>query len=399
MSVVDSGNSTRARRREARLQAVLDAAVDAVVTIDEGGRIESFNPAAERLFGYAADEVLGRNVSLLMPEPYSSHHDCYLKHFLTTGVAHIIGTGREVVGRRKDGSGFPMHLSVGVADTPDGRVFAGFIRDLTEQKRAEADLEQSHADLRTALAELRAKAEEARAATAQLWQAAKLAAVGELAAGIAHELNNPLATVGLRVEALFARAAPDSVDARALEVVGREVERMGDLVAGLLQFSRRGPRRATTLDVRDELRRTLDLVGHLARRRRVAVAEEFASDAPPVCADPDALRQVFLNLLTNALDAMPGGGTLTLRARPGLLAAGAAAVTVEVADTGAGIPPDVLLRIWDPFFTTKEDGKGTGLGLPICRRVVHENGGAIDLDSAPGRGTVARVLWPVAPPG
>jgi PAS domain S-box-containing protein len=382
MSATQSGGDPR--RREARLRAVLDAAVDAVVTIDEIGQVETFNPAAERLFGYSAAEVVGRNVALLMPEPDRSRHDGYLHRFLATAEAKVIGTGREVVGRRKDGSTFPMHLSVGVADASGGPVFAGFIRDLTDEKRSEAELAQSHADL--------------RAASEQLWRAAKLAAVGELAAGIAHELDNPLATVGLRVEALLGRATPDSPDRRALDVVAHEVQRMGDLVAGLLQFSRRGTGRASTLDVRDELRRTLDLVGHRARRRQIHVAEEFAPDVPAVHADPDALRQVFLNLLTNALDAMPGGGTLILRAARAAIAAGAAAVAVEVADTGVGIQPDLLVRVWDPFFTTKEEGNGTGLGLPICRRVVQENGGTIDLDSIPGRGTTARVLWPVNGP-
>jgi PAS domain S-box-containing protein len=360
-------------RRAARLRAILESAVDAIVTIDEAGRVESFNPAGERLFGYAAAEVLGRSVNLLMPEPYASAHDDFLQSYLATGERRVIGIGREVVGRRKDGSTFPMHLAVGEARLPEGRLFTGIIHDLTERKRTEEAL---------------------RAMTQQLWQAAKLAAVGELAAGLAHELNNPLATVSLRVESVLGQTPPDDPRRRALEVVDQELERMGHLIANLLQFSRRGQQRVSTLDLRDELAQTLDLVRHLLRNRGVAVREDVAPSLPTVHADRQLLRQVFLNLFTNAVDAMPQGGTLTVRAR--VARAGAAeGVEIEVADTGTGIPPEHLPKVFEPFFTTKEEGKGTGLGLAVCRRVVQEQGGSIEITSEPGRGTAVRVTLPL----
>jgi PAS domain S-box-containing protein len=381
-------------RREARLRAILESAVDAIVTIDATGRVESFNPAAERLFGYAAAEVIGRNVSVLMPEPYAAGHDRYLRRYLATGERRIIGIGREVVGRRKDGSTFPMHLSVGEAAAPDGRLFTGIIHDLTDRKRDEEALRASHRELERALADLRAKGDELNAMTQQLWQAAKLAAVGELAAGIAHELNNPLATVGLRVESILAQTPEGDPRRRPLEVVDQEVERMGHLVANLLSFSRRGQPRVSTLDLREELAKTLDLVRHLLRNRGVSAAEHLDPALPAVHADRQLLRQVFLNLFTNALDAMAQGGALTVRARPGRLG-DSAAVTVEVADTGTGIPPEHLPRIFEPFFTTKEEGKGTGLGLAVCRRVVQEQGGVIEIESELGRGTTVRITLPV----
>ncbi len=384
------------RDSEARLRAILDTAVDAFIIINEQGVVESFNPAAERLFGYAPDEVIGRNVSLLMPSPYREEHDDYIRRYLTTGEKKIIGIGREVVALRKDGSVFPIDLAVGEAVVGGRRFFTGVIRDISERKRAEAALRESNRRLEQALADLQARQEEIRTMSQQVWQATKLATVGELAAGIAHELNNPLATVSLRVEALLAALPADSPHRRPLEVVEGEVERMGSLVANLLQFSRRGRQQVSTLDLREELDGTLELIRYQFRKRGVEVRRELADDVPPVHADRQQLRQVFLNLLTNAADAMPQGGTLTLRVH----AAepddedGRDRVVVEVGDTGVGIPPENLARVTEPFFTTKGD-KGTGLGLAICKRIVQEHEGTLGVESEPGRGTTVRVALPV----
>ncbi|MBX9582148.1 MAG: hypothetical protein K2X87_17725, partial [Gemmataceae bacterium] len=214
-------------------------------------------------------------------------------------------------------------------------------------------------------------------------------------ASIAHELNNPLATVSLRVESVLARTPADDPRRASLEVVEQEVERMAGLVANLLQFSRRGQPRASTVDVGEDLAKTLELVQHHLRNRRVGVVQEFAPDVPAIQADRQLLRQVFLNVLTNAGDAMPEGGTLTLRIAPGSLEGGRRAVVVEFADTGVGIPADHLPRVMEPFFTTKDEGKGTGLGLAICRRAVQEHGGAIHITSDVGRGTTVRIALPV----
>jgi signal transduction histidine kinase len=181
-------------------------------------------------------------------------------------------------------------------------------------------------------------------------------------------------------------------------VVEQEVERMGGLVADLPAFSRRGVDRVSTVDVREELTKSLDLVQHQARRRGIGVVKELAADTPAVYADRQKVRQVFLNLLTNACDAMAGGGTLTLRSGQARLAGGGPAALVEVSDTGVGIAAEHLARVMEPFFTTKEEGRGTGLGLAICRRIVQEHGGAIRLASAPGKGTTVQVTLP-APPG
>jgi signal transduction histidine kinase len=261
-------------------------------------------------------------------------------------------------------------------------------RRVLEQVRVQREREQ-------ALTDLRAKTEELRATTQQLWQAARLAGVGELAAGIAHELNNPLGTVSLRIEGILAKTPADDPRRKALEVIDQEVARMARLVGNLLQFSRAGRDQVSTVNVCEEVTKTIELTEHHARRRGIRVEPDFAPGVPDIYADRQQLRQVFLNLFTNAADAMPGGGRLSPRVRPGELPGLTPAVVVEVADTGAGIPPEVLPRVFDPFFTTKEEGKGTGLGLAICRRIVRQHRGTLEIDSRVGEGTTVRVTLPV----
>jgi signal transduction histidine kinase len=268
-------------------------------------------------------------------------------------------------------------------------------RRVLDQERTNHELAETARQRERALAELQAKTDELKAATQQLWQAARLAGVGELAASIAHELNNPLATVHLRLEGVVAKTPPDDPRRRPLEVVEQEVERMAKLVGNLLHFSRAGRDQVSTVDVPVEVRQTVELTEPHLRRLRVTVHPEFHPDVPPILADRQQLRQVLLNLFTNAGDAMPRGGRLTVRVRPGRLPDDRTAVVVEVADTGTGISPAVLPRVFDPFFTTKEEGKGTGLGLAICKRIVDQHHGRLEIESEIGLGTTVRLILPV----
>ncbi len=270
------------------------------------------------------------------------------------------------------------------------------VRRVLKQVAAEEALRASNRSLEQALGQLRAKSDELQGMTQQLWQAAKLATVGELAASIAHELNNPLATVSLRVEEVLTRTPVEDPRRRSLEVVEQEVERMANLVANLLQFSRRGQDEITTVDIPEELSKALELVDHHLRHRGIEVVRDPDPEVPAIFADRQKLRQVFLNLLTNAADAMSTGGTLRLSIASDTLAAGKKAVRIEFADTGAGIAPEDLSRVTEPFFTTKEEGKGTGLGLAICRRVVEEHGGSLRIASELNKGTPVALLLPVA---
>ncbi|MCX6071007.1 MAG: response regulator, partial [Chloroflexi bacterium] len=208
------------------------------------------------------------------------------------------------------------------------------------------------------------RTEELSAMHQQLWHAAKLATVGELTASIAHELNNPLQTVSLHVESLSTRLSGDQAALKALSVVENELDRMANLVKNLLQLSRREEQRISTVNVAEEAAKTVELLHYHLRKCGIEVKKDLPPDIPMISADPEQLRQVFLNLFINASDAMPSGGILTLRAR------GGQNLLIEIVDTGTGIAAADLPRVMETFFTTKPPGKGTGLGLPICRRIV-----------------------------
>ncbi len=239
--------------------------------------------------------------------------------------------------------------------------------------------------------ELSIKSEELKTMSSQLWQSAKLATMGELAASIAHELNNPLATVCLRVEGLLSEMGDGAPERSPLQIIEQEVDRMSNLVANLLQFSRRCEQEISTLDLCKEITYSLDLIHYHLHKHKIAVVEEFAAGLPQVQADRQQLRQVFLNLFTNATDAMPRGGTLTIRTSGAMLPE---MIAVEISDTGVGIEHENLSKVLEPFFTTKREGGGTGLGLPICRRIMQEHGGRLEISSRVNEGTTVRIMLP-----
>lgn len=378
-----------AQRSQARSVGVLETADDGIISLDSGHRIIFFNRAAERLFDYGAAEVLGQPLDLLLPQRYLDSHRRHVDEFAHTGkTSRRMSERAEVFGRRRDGAEFPIDASISRLQLADEIILTVSIRDITARRQHEAALHALHQELEQRVAQRTA---ELRATTQQLWQAAKLASVGELSAGIAHELNNPLATICLRIESALARTAPDDPRRRALEVIQQEAKRMADLVSNLLQFSRRGADARSTVNVGEELTKTTELIDHHLRKREVRIAQDFDPQAPMIAADRQKLRQVFLNLLTNAADAMPGGGELRLKVSAAMLENSRLGVVIEFTDTGHGISPEHLPNVFEPFFTTKEEGKGTGLGLAICRRIVQEHGGRLAIESQPGLGTTVRI--------
>jgi PAS domain S-box-containing protein len=351
------------RASEARLQTMLDTAVDAFISINACGIVESFNPAAERLFGYSAREVLGRNVSLLMPPPYRDEHDGYLQRYLDTGERKIIGIGREALARRKDGTDFPIELAVGEAVIAGQKVFTGVIRDLTERKRLEANL-------------LRAQ---------------RMELVGALTGGIAHDLNNVLAVILTAADNLRLDLANEE-RRQVLDELAAAARRGAAVVRQILSFARGaalsdGPLRPTLL-LNDLARLMRNLLP-----RSVTIQSDIPDDLPLLVGEEPQLYQVVLNLCVNARDAMPQGGTLTLSAR-----VESSHLVIRVADTGVGIPNDKFEAIFEPFYTTKPPGHGTGLGLATVRNLVRANGGFVCIDSEPGRGAEFRVYWPLLAP-
>jgi PAS domain S-box-containing protein len=348
----------------------------------------------ERLFGYPEQEiipVIGWWEDRLHPED----QERVCNAFQTALASDAQTCSHEYRFRKLDGSyAMVTERSYLVRDSSGKVVRAlGAMTDITERKQSEDALKETNQHLEQTLTELRNKTGELTTMTQQLWQASKLATMGELAASVAHELNNPLATIGLRAETLLAQLPEGDQKHHSLSVISQEVDRMARLVNNLLQFSRRSHRQISTVDAREELSGAVDLIDYHFRSHRIEVAFAFPDSLPMIHADRQQLRQLFLNLLTNASDAMPDGGTLTIRATDASLN-GSKAVAVDFADTGQGITAENLEKIWDPFFTTKPEGKGTGLGLAICRRIVEEHAGGIQIKSESGRGTIIHLVFP-----
>lgn len=369
------------RKNEAILSGLFESAPDAIIVSDRDGQIVRFNSQAETLFGYPRAEILNRPVGILLSERFREEYESVRQTFIADPHRRPLRPEGEVWALRKDGSEFPTEIALGSAQTEEGLLILATVRDITKRKEMELALQQ--------------KNEEVREVSQQLWQTAKLATMGELAASIAHELNNPLGTLSLGIEELLSTAPANSPAHRELKILEQETERMARLVANLLQFSRPGHQQVSTFDVSAEIEKTLELSVFFLRKRAVKVVREFASGLPLIQGDRQQLRQVFLNLIVNASDAMSQGGTLTVRARPGMLPDNKAAVVLEFADTGTGIPPELLPKIMEPFFTTKPAGKGTGLGLAICRRIVQAHHGIIRLTSEVDRGTTVHLTLPV----
>jgi two-component system, LuxR family, sensor kinase FixL len=338
------------RLSDARWRAVIDSAVDGIIVIDQRGAIEAFNHAAERMFGYRESEVVGTNVSVLMPEPDRSRHDGYLDHHLKTGERKIIGIGRSVTALRRDGTNFPVHLSVGEMDLDGEKHFTGILHDLSRRTELEEKLREA-----TALARL-----------------------GEMAAVIAHEVRNPLAAVRGAVQVIGSRLPSVSGDAAIVKEIIARLDALNDLIQDLLVFARPPAPRRTAID----LERLLDsLIGLLKRDpAHAGVVVRIEGSAPPLAGDPNLLTIVFQNFLINSAQAMQGRGAITVT-----LAAGDGWHHVTIADTGPGIPAEIRANLFRPFKTTK--ARGTGLGMATAKRLIELHGGRIDVASPEGGGT------------
>jgi two-component system sensor kinase FixL len=365
-------NTTRldAGAREAHLASILATVPDAMIVIDERGLMHSFSAAAERLFGYTADEVLGKNIKIMMPSPYRENHDAYVERYLRTGEKRIIGIGRVVVGERKDGSTFPMELAVGEMRSGNNRFFTGFIRDLSERQKTEARLQELQSEL---------------------VHISRLTAMGEMASALAHELNQPLSAIANYLKGsrrlIESRQDPESATIRdAMDKAAEQAMRAGQIIRRLRDFVARGEseRRVEGVKKLIEEASALALVG--VKDQGIRTRFQFDPAVELVLADKVQIQQVLLNLMRNAIEAME-----TSDRRELVVAAAAGAdnlVTISVSDTGTGIAPDVMSQLFQPFITTKRHGMG--VGLSISRTIVEAHGGQIWADSNPGGGTIFR---------
>ena len=359
--------ATALARREAHLQSILDTVPDAMVVIDEAGLIRDFSPAAERMFGWRAVEVIGDNVSLLMPDPYRSAHDGYLERYYRTGEKRIIGKGRVVVGERKDGSTFPLELAVGEMSAEGQRFFTGFIRDLTERQQAEARLQELQSEL---------------------VHVSRLTALGEMASALAHEINQPLSAIANYLKGsrmLLAREeVPHERVAEAVDRAAAEALRAGDIIRRLRDFVARGETERTieSLPKLVEEASALALVG--AKEHGIRVQYEFSPAVDLVLADKVQIQQVVLNLVRNAVDAMAESASARRNLTIAIEPADGDMAKVLVTDTGPGIDPDVADQLFQPFITTKREGMG--VGLSISRTIVEAHAGHIWARQASGGG-------------
>ena len=348
------------------LRALLDAAVDAVIVIDAQGLIETFNRAAEKLFGFSAAEVLGQNVRVLMPEPDRSAHDAYLQRYLETGEARVIGIGREVQARRRDGSVFPAVLSVGEVAGSEPRRFVGFIRDLSALVAAEREVIQ---------------------ARERLTHVGRLSTMGEMAAGLAHEINQPLTAIATYAQAcqyLFEQGHTDAPEIReSLAQISSQALRAGEVIRRLRNFVSNREVRQERVDCNRLLEDLALLARPDSRANDIRLQFDVESDLPPLIADPVQLQQVLINLIRNGIDATLQGGAnrreIVVRA-----ARVPEGVEFSVRDYGPGVEPGALANLFNPFFTTK--AHGTGLGLAISRTIVTAHGGKLAYRSAPDGG-------------
>lgn len=362
--------------REAHLRSILETVPDGMIVIDEHGIIQSFSAAAERIFGYAAGEVCGRNVKLLMPSPHREHHDDYIQRYLTTGERRIVGIGRVVAGQRKDGSTFPMELAVGEVNHGGRRQFTGFVRDISERQRTRQRLQELQSELS---------------------HVSRLTEMGQMASALAHEINQPLAAASnylqaaRRLHARHDKEGEERLD-EALGLAASQIERASQIVRRLRTFIKKGEPELQAEDVAKLIEEgsAIALVG--ARERGVTVRLHAAAQLPPVLVDKIQIQQVIVNLMRNAVEAMEQSPRreLTLEAA---LAADGRQVVVRVIDTGPGLAPEVAGRLFQAFVTTKQ--QGMGVGLSICRSIVEGHGGTLTAERNPEGGTVFSFTLPL----
>jgi two-component system sensor kinase FixL len=355
---------TEQRRAEAWVRSLIETTQDAVVSIDRQARIVLFNPAAQRIFGYRPEEVVGQKVNMLMPEPYTSEHDGYIERYERTGEAHAIGRIRMVTAKRKNGETFPIELSVAKITGDQEVQYGAFIRDISDKVKLQQQAVESE----------------------------RLATIGTMAAKFGHELGNPLNGMSLTVQLLEQRLRKQSptLDEQATSTLARlktEISRLNSLLQDFRSLSRKESYNFKPAQLAELVAEAIEIELPYCNERDVKVVAQFAPDLPNVRVDSDKIKQVILNLAKNAVEAMPNGGKLLFSG-----SAGTAAVSLEVADSGAGIPAEV--DVFEPFFTTKSFG--TGVGMTIVRQILAAHGGSISYQSEVGKGTTFTVRLPLA---
>jgi PAS domain S-box-containing protein len=354
------------RRSEDLSRAFLESASESIMAADAAGLIVLANPRTESMFGYSRAELIGQPIELLIPARLRDRHVRHRATYMAAPRVRSMGHGLDLIARRKDGTEFPVEVSLSFVQAAEGTIAIAFVTDISERVAFQ------------------------RAAR----QADKLAALGTLSAGIAHEINNPIGIISSRVEVMLLEAEGGELPAEArkdLEVILRHARRVAAITQGLLSFARQSTGARVSVDLNRVAQEIMELVRKDMTTARVLVKLHLAEGLPSISADENAIAQVLLNLLTNARSAMPNGGEITISTSHH---EATRSVRLVVSDTGSGIPPEILPKIFDPFFTTRPEG--TGLGLSISHGIVLDHHGTVDVRSTVGAGTTFTLTFPVS---
>ena len=355
------------------LELIIQTAPDAIITADAEGKILSFSPAAERMFGFTEDEVVGRNLACLMPEPYRSQHDGFIRRYLESGEKHVIGIGREVRARRKSGEIFVAELAVGELVLDDRHVFTGFVRDASDRAEAET---------------------RARELQRRLDRVTRMQMLGEMSSALAHEINQPLAAItnfARAAQRTLAGPAPDlALLSRQVEAIAEQSLRTGEIIRRMRRMIDRGKAEIRADNINDIIEEAVRVGRATSEHHGPKIELDLAADLPPVLADRIQIEQVLINLINNAFDALSDEdqplricSELAQADERILLRAGvnASEVMISVLDTGPGIPDEMMSTIFEPLVSNKRTG--IGIGLAISRAIVEAHGGRIWAENGP----------------
>jgi len=349
----------------ATVQALFESAAQGIAIIDQRSHIVSANPQLEQIFGYNRAELVGQSIEMLLPERLRATHVAHRDNYFKSPRPRPMGLGLDLVGRRKDGTEFPVEVSLSSFESADGRLAMAFITDISERLKLEHESRRSE----------------------------RLVTLGAISAGIAHELNNPIGIICSRIELMLADAESRKLPAEVeedLHVLHRNALRVSKTAQGLLTLARQRPKQRKRIDLNSEIEETLLLIGKQMSKEGIQVATVLDRTLPPLIGDPVALQEVLLNLIMNAREAMSGGGTV--RIETDRAPDRADWIRLVVTDSGCGISPEVMAKLFDPFYTNKV--AGTGLGLWISKRIVRDHRGTIEVQSEPGRGASFIMTFP-----